>query len=132
MADDAFDLDLAMAALRANQSDVRMMLDLLVDQLGAALGGRLTVERGGLRKRSGPVRAVEVTLGGDTLRAEVEGAGLRTTVARTSGGIRIRTETVDTDTWLRRLLSGLQAEAAHSDTARQALERMVLGGEGIP
>ncbi len=29
--------------------------------------------------------------------------------------------------WLRRLLQGLQAEAAHSESARLALERIVIG-----
>ena len=32
------------------------------------------------------------------------------------------------DDWLRRLLGALQAEAAHSQTARLALENIVIGG----
>lgn len=126
---DAFDLDLAAAALRANGQDVGMMLELLSRSLQDALGRRLVVERSkGLLKRSSEIKALEVTLGDDQLRAEVEGPSVRCTIGHSSGGIRIRSSQVDMDEWLRRLLSGLQAEADHSDTARQALEHIVLGG----
>jgi hypothetical protein len=34
------------------------------------------------------------------------------------------------DEWLARLLAALQAEAAHSQAVRQALEEIVIGGNG--
>jgi hypothetical protein len=127
--DDAFDLDMATALLQSNATDVRMMLKLLVGQLSDVLGSRLVVQRaGGLLRKSGEVKALEVTLGDDVLRADVEGASVRCSVAHSSGGIRIRSESVDLDSWLRRLLTALQAEATHSEVARAALERIVIGG----
>ena len=127
--DDAFDLDMAAALLQSNATDVSMMLKLLVGQLSDVLGSRLVVQRvGGLLRKSGEVKALEVTLGDDVLRADVEGASVRCSVAHSSGGIRIRSESVDLDSWLRRLLSALQAEATHSEVARAALERIVIGG----
>ena len=39
-----------------------------------------------------------------------------------------RSEKVDMDTWLNRLLAALKAEAAHSQAVRQALESIVIGG----
>ena len=55
---------------------------------------------------------MRITLGNDTLEAGVEGGSVRCTIGHSSGGIRIRSEQVDMDTWLTRLLATLQAEAA--------------------
>lgn len=127
--DEAFDFDMAAASLQANTADVHMMLKLLVRQLADVLGKRLVFERaGGLLRRSDEVKSVELSLGDDVLRAEVDGASLRCTIGHSSGGIRIRSEQVTMDEWLRRLLQGLQAEAQHSEHARLALENIVIGG----
>ncbi len=126
---DAFDLDMAAATMQSNATDVHIMLRVLAGQLAEVLGPRVVVDRaGGLLRKSTEVKALEVTLGDDVLRAQVEGGSVRCSVAHSSGGIRIRSETVDLDSWLKRLLSALQEEAAHSEGARQALERIVIGG----
>ena len=127
--DAGFDLDVAIASLIANSDDVRVLLKVMVKQLGAALGDRLSVERkGGVLHRSDELRSVEVAIGDDTYRGEVHGTGLACSVVHSSGGIRIRSEKVEADEWLRRLLGSLQAEAAHSLATRQALEQIVIGG----
>jgi len=127
--DDAFDLDLATASLLSDGNDIDMLLRVLVKQLSEALGERLSVEReGGLFKKSDKIKAVDVTLGSDGYRAEVNRGQVVATVAHSSGGIRIRSEKVTMDQWVRRLLESLRAEAAHSQTARQALENIVIGG----
>ena len=127
--DDAFDLDLAAATVQSNATDVHIMLKVLAGQLSEVLGPKVVVDRaGGLLRKSGQVKALEVSLGDDVLRAQVEGASVRCSIAHSSGGIRIRSESVDLDNWLKRLLAALQAEAAHSEVARQALERIVIGG----
>ena len=127
--DDAFDLDMAAATVQSNATDVHIMLKVLAGQLAEVLGPRVVVERaGGILRKSNDVKALEVSLGDDVLRAQVEGASVRCSVAHSSGGIRIRSESVDLDTWLKRLLAALQQEAAHSEGARQALERIVIGG----
>lgn len=123
------DLDMAVATVQSNMADVRVLLKVLGEQLADAVGtGRLTVQRGGRLLRSGDVRALEVTMGDDDYRAEVEGSTLRCTIGHRSGGIRIRSDRVSAEDWLKRLLSSLQSEAAHSQRARQALERIVIGG----
>jgi hypothetical protein len=127
--DDAFDLDMAAAMVQSNATDVHIMLKVLAGQLSEVLGPKVVVDRaGGLLRKSEAVKALEVTLGDDVLRAQVDGASVRCSVGHSSGGIRIRTESVDLDTWLKRLLVALQEEAAHSEVARQALERIVIGG----
>lgn len=130
MSDDAaYDLEFATASLLGDNKDVHVLLKVLVGQLSDAFGDRLQVERkGGRFRHSDEIRSVQVTLGNEDFRAEVEGASVACTVGHASGGIRIRSERVEMDEWLRRLLGGLQAEAAHSQVARQALEKIVIGG----
>jgi hypothetical protein len=124
-----FDLELAVSSLAADSSDVGLMMRLLVEQLGPALGSRLVVERSGGRfRRPSEIRAVQVTLGDDVLRADIDGASVSCTVGHSSGGIRIRSERVDIATWLRRLLVALRTEAAQSEQTRRALENIVIGG----
>jgi hypothetical protein len=125
---DGFDLDLAVASLASNSTDVRIMMKLLVNGLATTLGGRLIVERQGSRlRRSEEIRTVQVTLGDDVLRAEIDGASVRCTIGHSSGGIRIRSDQVDMGTWLKRLLGALQAEAAQSESTRLALENIMIG-----
>jgi hypothetical protein len=126
--DESFDLDLLASSLRADGSDVRVLLRVLVDRLAGALGDRLRVERsGGLLRRGNDVRRLTVDLGDDQLEAVVEGGSVRCTVGRSSGGIRIRTTKVTMDEWLRQLLGSLKTEAATSEASRTALEALMLG-----
>jgi hypothetical protein len=67
-------------------------------------------------------------MGNDTFEAVIEGPVLRCSVGHSSGGIRIRSETVEMNEWIVRLLGALQSEAAHSESARLALEHIVIGG----
>ena len=130
--DAAFDLDLAVASIRADTADAGMLLAALIDQLRDALGARLqtTYAGGGLlrRSRDRTLTGVTITLGDDVLAATVEGGSVRCTIGHGSGGIRIRSDQVAMDAWLRTLLNALQAEAAHSQVTRTALESMVIGG----
>jgi hypothetical protein len=129
--DESFDLEMAAASLRADGSDVGILVKVLADQLGDALGSRLEVQRAGSRfRKSDKVRSIRITLDGDQFDAEVDGPTLRCTIGHSSGGIRIRSEKVDVDEWLTRLLTVLKAEAANSQAVRQALESMVIGGNG--
>lgn len=126
--DESFDLELAAASLRADGSDVHILVKVLVDQLADALGPRLKVERAGRFRRSDEIKSLKIAMGDDQFDAEVDGSTLKCTIGRTSGGIRIRSEKVDVDTWLNRLLTVLKAEAANSQAVRLALENMVIGG----
>jgi hypothetical protein len=126
--DDGFNLDLAVSALASNSTDVRIMMRVLVNNLASTLGGRLVVERrGGLLRKSEEIRTVQVALGDDVLRAEIDGASVRCTIGHSSGGIRIRSDQVDMATWLKRLLGALQAEAKQSESTRLALEQIMIG-----
>jgi hypothetical protein len=125
---DAFDLDMAVSQLASNGTDLRIMLKLLVGQLADVLGDRIAVERAGGRfRKSDEIKSVQITLGNDTLRADVDGATVRCSIGHASGGIRIRSEQVGMDAWLTRLLTILRDEASHSEQTRLALENIVIG-----
>jgi hypothetical protein len=125
---DAFDLSLAVSSLASNSTDTRIMLKVLVSQLADVLGSRLTVENAGGRfRKSDEIKTVRITLGDDTLQADVDGGSVRCSIGHASGGIRIRSEQVNMDAWLTRLLTTLRDEAAHSEQTRLALEHIVIG-----
>lgn len=127
--DDSFDLEMAASSLRADGGDVRILVRALVEQLSDALGPRMIVQHSGGRfKKSSEIGSLHVVMGDDDFGAEINGDVLCCTVAHTSGGIRIRSEKVDVDAWLNRLLGELKMEAAHSQAVRQALEHIVIGG----
>jgi hypothetical protein len=124
---DAFDLSMAVSSLQSNSTDSRIMLKLLVAQLADVLGGRIQVERAGRFRKSDEIKSVQIVLGDDTLRADVDGATVRCSIGHASGGIRIRSEQVGMDAWLTRLLTSLHNEASHSEQTRLALENIVIG-----
>jgi hypothetical protein len=127
--DDSLDLEVAAASILNANRDVQSLLKALAAQLSSALGDRMRVERkGSLLHRSDEVKSLEADIGKEQFRAEAQRGGIACTVAHASGGIRIRSDEVTMDQWLRRLLEALQAEAAHSDAVRAALEHIVIGG----
>ena len=127
--DDSFDLNLAAATLRSNSTDVRILMKALTSELSSTLGERLQVEHAGGRfRKSDAISRVLISMGNESFDAVIDGPELRCVVAHSSGGIRIRSEAVGVDEWIVRLLGALQAEAAHSESARRALENIVIGG----
>ena len=123
------DLELAAASLRADGTDVRILVKVLADRLSDALGPRLEVQKSGGRfRKSDRPASIRISLDDDQFEAVVDGTSVRCTIGHSSGGIRIRSEKVDVDVWLARLLAVLKAEAAHSQSVRQALEGIVIGG----
>jgi hypothetical protein len=50
---------------------------------------------------------------------------VKTSRARLSGGIVLKTEQVDTDAWLQELGRALAEQARNSQVTREALERML-------
>ncbi len=129
MEDDSYDLDLAVASLQSDSGDVHVLLKVLAEQLSGAVGNRLEIKRAGGRfKKSDEIQVLRLTMGDDLFEATVDGATVRCSVGHGSGGIRIRNEQVEMDQWIKRLLGALQAEAAHSRVAREALENILIGG----
>ena len=129
--DDAFDLDMAVATLQSNATDVRIMLKVLAGQLAEALGPRVVVERaGGLLRKSDEIKAAPGR------RSATTCCGPRSTGA----SVRCYDRPLlgrDPDPQ-RAGRHGQLAEAAArrpagkrpptAETARQALENIMIGG----
>jgi hypothetical protein len=125
------DLELSVAAVLANNQDVKLLLRVLGKSLQDSLGDRVEIKHagGGLRhrKEGDEVQAIVVRLDPDEYEAHLDGHTIRCTAGRSSGGIRIRNEQLPVDQWLQRLLGALQQEATGNQAARQALEDLVVG-----
>jgi hypothetical protein len=124
----ALDIEMLTASLRADSGDLRSFVEALAVKLEAAVPGAVRVER---RREGmfGPklVRKLSLDAGDQRLELTVAGGGVQTRSARLSGGIVLKSETVDTDTWLTVLGQALAVEARRSETTRQALDRLLNG-----
>ena len=122
------DIDLVSASLRADMTDVGTFVESLAVKLEEMLPGLVKVERG-KRGFRGPklVRSISVDVDGGRLRLNRGDRDvLDCSCARVSGGIVLKTEEIDFDTWLDELGRALAAEADKSQRTRQALERLLL------
>ena len=125
------DLEMAAAAVLADNKDVRLLLRALGNNLKEALGDRVEVAHapgGVLHHRSDDVTRITVHLDQDDYEVQLERGALRCTVGRSSGGIRIRSEQLPVEQWLTRLLGSLQQEAVNNQSARAALQNVIIGG----
>ena len=119
-------MQMAAAALLADNKDVKMMLRVLGKTLQDAFGDRVEVTHGSaglLHHQSEEIKSITVHLGPDEYQAQLEGRSVRCIVGRTSGGIRIRNEELPIEQWLGRLLAALQKEAVNNQSARAALQK---------
>jgi hypothetical protein len=124
----AMDLELLAASLRADSSDLTAFVESLAAKLEEAVPGRTKVER----RRSGmfgpkAVSRITVDLGDRRLELRHDGGTVQTSGSRLSGGIVLKNEAFDADTWLAALSEALAAEAQRSETTRKALERLLTG-----
>lgn len=122
----ALDIDLLAASLRADTSDLGTFVEALAAKLEQAVPGAVRVER----RREGlfggkAVRRITLDAGDQRLELRTAGAGIETRCSRLSGGIVLKSDTVDTDAWLRALGAALAVEAQRSQTTRRALERLL-------
>ena len=125
------DLEIAAAAVLADNKDVRLLLRVLGNNLKEALGDRVEVAHatgGLLHRQSEDVTSITVHLDTDDYEAQLEHGSVRCTVGRSSGGIRIRSEQLPVEQWLTRLLGSLQQEAVNNQSAQAALQNVIIGG----
>jgi hypothetical protein len=129
--DGEMDMQLAVAALLADNKDVKMLLRVLGKTLKDAVGDRVEMvhaSAGLLHHQTEDVKSITVHLEQDDFQVQLDGHSVHCTVARSSGGIRIRNEQMAIEQWLGRLLTALQQEAVHNQSARAALQNVIIGG----
>jgi hypothetical protein len=122
------DIEMVTASLRADAGDLRSFVEALAVKLEDAVPGGVRVER---RREGmfGPklVRKISLDAGDQRLELTATGGGVETRWARLSGGIVLKSETLDTDAWLTVLAEALAVQARRSDTTRRALDRLLNG-----
>ncbi|MBV9817703.1 MAG: hypothetical protein JOZ07_05065 [Solirubrobacterales bacterium] len=121
------DIDLVAAALRADAGDAATFVESLATKLQAALPGAVDVER----RRDGlfgakRVSRISLRAGDERLELRTRSGSIECSRARLSGGIVLRSETLDTDDWLRALSRALSDQARRNQTTRQALQRLLM------
>ena len=124
-ADRAFDLDAA--ELRADGADLGTRIDVLAAKLEGALPDQTVVRRRshGLLSRRRVVEEVEAALGDRRYGLRVDRGRVECARRQAVRGIVIRSEELDLDAWLAALTADLREQAATSEQARAALERLV-------
>jgi hypothetical protein len=131
--DAALDIDLLAASLRVDSSDLDAFVEALAVKLESVVPGLVRVER---RREGmfGPklVRRIALDAGDRRLELRAGGGTIDTRSSRLSGGIVLKTESIDTDAWLAALVEALEVQARRSATTRQALERLLIGDAQLP
>ena len=120
------DLELLTASLRADSGDLGTFVESLATKLEDVVPGRVKVER----RRAGmfgpkEVRRIAIDARDRRLELQTDGGNIETSAARLSGGIVLKREVLDTESWLDALSQALAAEAQRSEQTRQALERLL-------
>jgi hypothetical protein len=121
------DIDLLAASLRSDSSDVGAFVEGLAAKLQEMLPGRTKVLRW-RGKMFGPKLVRKISIDGGDERLELsrsEHNTIDTQRSRVSGGIVLKSESIDTETWMRAVGELLAAEAQRSEQTRQALERLL-------
>jgi hypothetical protein len=123
--DQDLDIEMVTASLRADASDLGTFVEALAVKLEEALPNGVKIDRKGGLFGAKKVRQISVDAGDTRLRLDRDGAQVRTSRARLSGGIVLKTEQIDTDEWLHELGRTLAGQAKRSATTRAALDRML-------
>jgi len=121
------DFDLVAAALRADASDIPTFVEVLASKLEHALPAQTRVERrgGGLFSREKRVQRIRVDAGTETYELEYTGGGVQAMRANAVRGIVLKREPLPLDAWIESLSRRLAEEAASSEQARLALQRLL-------
>jgi hypothetical protein len=123
--DQDLDIEMVTASLRADASDLGTFVEALAVKLEEALPNGVKIDRKGGLFGGKKVRQISVDTGDTRLRLDRDGADVRTSRARLSGGIVLKTEQIGTDEWLQELGRTLAEQARRSATTRAALDRML-------
>lgn len=123
--DRGFDLDAA--GLRAGSADLATGIEVLAAKLEDALPAATVVRRRSrsLFSREKVVEEIEVALGDWRYGLRMERGRVEASRQQTVRGVVIRREPLDLDSWLAAMAAELREQAATSEQARAALERLV-------
>ena len=127
-------LDMLMAALRADSSDVAIYARVLTESLGEALPpGCVTVDRersvsDRMRGRPGSISKVTVRLGDQVMTLGVQRGAPVAEICREVRGVVLSRQPVQLGQWISELARALIAHAEQNAAAARALRRLVADG----
>src|SRR5947209_10093689 len=121
------EFELLAASLRADTGDLTAFTEALATKLEGALPGQTEVERKGGGLFGGPKRVarIGVQMGDSRYELRAEKHGLQCTRGKSVRGIVLKTESLNLDEWIDGLSRDLTEQAARSEQARTALQRLV-------
>jgi hypothetical protein len=120
------DIDMIAAALRADSADLEVFLEVTAAKFEDALPDHTTVKRyGWLHARRGKVERLDITIEEWTYALARAHHGVRGYLTHVVHGIKLATNEVDPDEWLRALSAALARFADGQARGRAALERLL-------
>jgi len=122
------DFETLAASLRADAADLPSFIEALAVKLEGALPGHCEVDRRArkLFSHDKVVRALVVSVGDWRYKLQSDGSGnVETARAKAVRGIVLKNEQLPLSDWITGLARDLSAEAATSEQARIALERLL-------
>jgi hypothetical protein len=131
---DEVSLDMLMAALRADSTDVSIYARVLTESLGEALpAGCVVVDRersmsDRMHGRPGAVSKVTVRLGDRVMTLGVQRGAPAAEICREVRGVVLSRQPVPLGQWVAELAQALMLHADQNAAAAQALRRLVAGG----
>lgn len=132
--DDGLSLEMVIAALRADSSDIAIYARVLTDSLGDSLPpGSVSVERARslsdrMQNRPGTVTKVSVHLGEKTMTLGTQRGAPVAEICHEVRGIVLSRTTVPFGEWAAELARGLVEQAEQNAETATALRRLVAGG----
>jgi len=133
--DDGLSLEMVMAALRADSSDIAIYARVLTDTLGDSLPADcLTIERARsmsdrMANRPGTVTRISVRLGEKNLTLGTSRGAPVAEICHEVRGIVLSRNQVPIGEWAAELARGLVAHAERNAQAATALRRLVAGSD---
>jgi hypothetical protein len=131
---DEVSLDMLMAALRADSTDVAIYARVLTESLGEALpAGCVVVDRersmsDRMHGRPGAVEKVTVRLGDQVMTLGVQRGAPAAEICREVRGVVLSRQPVPLSQWVAELARALMLHADQNAAAAAALRRLVAGG----
>ena len=132
---DGLSLDMLMAALRADSTDVAIYARVLTESLGEALpAGCVSVERersvsDRMRGRPGTVSKVTVRLGDRVMSLGLQRGAPAAEICREVRGVVLSRQPVPVGQWIAELARALMEQADQNAATAQALRRLVAGAD---
>jgi hypothetical protein len=121
-------LDLPAAALRADEAELAVSVDVLAAKLEQALPGIASVERhkvGGFRSKRREVRRIAVALGDQQFELLRENQRIQCTRHKVVRGITLSREQLAMSNWIAEVVSGVTQSAQGSEQDRVALQELL-------